>query len=477
MLKIRTRLLLYFAVVLVFIVMIAYIQHQHNEKVLELNDERMDRLFLLNEITRVTNDTFQSLHIYVLDPIQGNLEFLDKHKQELSSLQEQYNSTELYVDLISQKNYQHMITSFEENIDQTIAEVKQQNIQRYSVSLNEAEVISRYIYEMTQDLTNQELLNYHQIYNLVEQKVAYTKMMGTSFFLALITLSLLFALWYSNGISRTISSLTKSAEEISAGNYSGPDVRVSTKDELWFLTKTFNQMKRNIELSVNEIEEKAQLAQLLKETELRSLQNQINPHFLFNTLNTISKTAYIEGAERTSDLISSVSALLRYNLGDLTRPTVLADEVQIVKEYFFIQKSRFGDRVEFIENIDSTCLQTPIPSLTLQPIVENAFIHGVEELSEDAKIELRIYQNDQFVMIEISDNGIGMEPGTIEKLLNPKDRHEFHHEETKGHSNGIGMRNVVERLKLFDKQNEVTISSQLGHGTTVITKIRKTQEI
>src|SRR5699024_2109672 len=104
--------------------------------------------------------------------------------------------------------------------------------------------------------------------------------------------------------------------------------------------------------SVQEMEEKSRLAQLLKEMELKSLQNQINPHFLFNTLNTISKLSYMEGAEKTSDLIASVSALLRYNIGNLDRETYLKDEVMIVNEYIFIQQTRFGDRVTFHQDID-----------------------------------------------------------------------------------------------------------------------------
>jgi sensor histidine kinase YesM len=402
-----------------------------------------------------------------------NLVSYEEYKVQLENLQEQFGGNPGYEGDISRKNYQYIITSFIEHTDQSVEEVRRDNIQMYSYHLNEAEKISGFIYEMTQDLINHELTSYQNLYKIVKQKIYFTQKMGTSIFIAIILLSILFAFWFSHGITRTIAGLTKAAEEISAGRYAVEDVKVSTKDELYFLTSTFNQMKKNINRSVKDIEEKARLAQLLKEMELRSLQNQINPHFLFNTLNTISKTAYIEGAERTSDLISSVSALLRYNLGRIDKPTILGDEVEIVKEYFFIQKTRFGDRVEFAENIDPDCLLVEIPCLTLQPIVENAFIHGIEEMAEGAKIELAIYQDKESVFIQISDNGAGMEKETIQKLFSPQEETKYDSKNGSGHSNGIGMSNVISRLQLFDERTKINIDSVPGEGTKVFIQLYK----
>lgn len=367
-----------------------------------------------------------------------------------------------------------MITSFMEETDLVIEGIANQDIQEYSIYLNEAERTSSHIHEKTLDIINVELANYHELSVLIDEKVINTKKMGTTIIIAIIFLSILFAIWFSNGITRTIRRLTKAAQEISSGRYTGKDVTVSRKDELWFLTKTFNEMKRNILESVSELEEKARLAQLLKEMELKSLQNQINPHFLFNTLNTISKTSYIEGAERTSDLISSVSTLLRYNIGNLDRQTTLKDEVEIIKEYFYIQKARFRDRVEFIENVDPSCLSTPLPCLTFQPIVENAFIHGIESLAEGAKIELHIYHEDEKVCVDVKDNGVGMDQKTLNRLLGKEEESDFTSSQNgSGHSTGIGMKNVMDRLTLFDKESTFTISSSIGEGTKV--SIRLTQ--
>ncbi|WP_062052589.1 histidine kinase [Bacillus sp. JCM 19034] len=467
MIKIRTKLLIYFVALLVLIVVVFFIREQSNQRVMELYDESVEQLFLLNEITRMTTQTFQSLQIYVHEPLPQNLTYYEDDKRQLLRLQHEFAINEL--DGITKKNYLNMLSSFLEQSDATIEGVNRQDIQQYSLSLNEADITASYIHEQTLELINDELTDYKELSVITEDMISNTEKMWTMIILSIIIVSVLFALWFSDGITRTIGRLTKAAQRISAGNYSGEDVVVSRKDELWFLTKTFNEMKQNIHQSVTEIEEKARLAQLLKEMELKSLQNQINPHFLFNTLNSISKTAYIEGAERTSDLISSVSALLRYNIGNLDRETLLKDEVKIVKEYFFIQKTRFGDRVTFEEEIEPECLSTPIPCLTLQPIIENAFMHGIEEMSEGAHIVLIIKEVNGMVCIEIKDNGVGMDQETIDRLLDTRSPAK----KGSGHSTGIGMRNVINRLTLFDKESHIDIESMHGKGTTVKIYITK----
>ncbi|WP_277680139.1 sensor histidine kinase [Gracilibacillus dipsosauri] len=473
MIKIRTKLLMYFFTVITLVVILLLVREQSTQKIIELHEQSSEHYLLLNEITGVTDQTFQSLQIYVHEPVSENLAFYQREKQQLLDLQQQYK--ELTEESIVQKNFLHMLTSFLEITDKTVEGVHDDNIEQYSYYLSEADNTANYIHENTLEIINQDLTEYQNLISLEDERIHHTKNMGTAIVIAIIILSVLFALWFSDGITRTISRLTKAAKEISAGNYSGQDVTVSRKDELWLLTKMFNEMKHNILQSVKEMKEKARLAQLLKEMELKSLQNQINPHFLFNTLNTISKTSYIEGAERTSELISSVSALLRYNIGNLDRETVLKDEVEIVKEYFFIQQTRFGDRVTFHTQIEEQCLHTPIPCLTLQPIVENAFIHGIEEMADSAVIALNIYQKEQKVFIEITDNGKGMDQATINQIIHPVEEKEAQSKKS-GHSTGIGMRNVIDRLELFDKESALWIDSAIGKGTKVTIQLPSGKE-
>lgn len=472
MIKIRSKLLIYFGVILLLLLLLFWIREHSNQQVKKLYDENMEYFFLLNEITKETNQTYQSLQIYVHEPLEENLDLYDVEKNKFNELQQQFIAIEK--EGIPKKNLVNMMDNFREQTEKTVKGMENQDIQQYSSSLKEVEKTSSYIHEKALDLIDVKLTEYQEVSYLLDKKIVHTKNIGTTILFSIILLSILFALWFSNGITRTIGRLTREAEEISAGRYDGADIVVSQKDELWFLTKTFNEMKKNILESVSQMEEKAKLAQLLKEMELKSLQNQINPHFLFNTLNTISKTAYIEGAERTCELISSVSTLLRYNIGSLDRQTILKDEVVIVREYFFIQKTRFGQRVEFKEEIDPACLSIPIPCLTLQPIIENAFIHGIESMAKGAIITVSIYEKNQKIWIEVTDNGVGMAQETIDQLMDLReDREKSTTNKGSGHSTGIGMSNVIKRIKLFDKNSQVKIRSTLGEGTSVIISLNK----
>jgi sensor histidine kinase YesM len=172
--------------------------------------------------------------------------------------------------------------------------------------------------------------------------------------------------------------------------------------------------------------------------------------------------AYLEEAEQTSRLIEAVAALLRYNLGNLNKASTLRDD--------FIQQTRFGERIEFITDIQEDCLDIEIPCLILQPLIENAFIHGVESYEENAVIRLCIYRNHDQIHVEVIDNGNGMEETTKKKLLNNLEDTEtnegFGPEKSNGHSTGIGVKNVIRRLQLFYHQtNIVEIESVLKQGT------------
>jgi sensor histidine kinase YesM len=141
----------------------------------------------------------------------------------------------------------------------------------------------------------------------------------------------------------------------------------------------------------------------------------------------------------------------------------------VVKEYFYIQQTRFGDRIRFEADIEEDCLDIEIPGLTLQPLIENAFIHGVEEYEENGVIRLDISRRSDAIIVEVSDNGPGMDPQAKRRLLAYAEGLEENgpQEQPNGHSTGIGVRNVIKRLQLFyQKKHVVEIESGPGKGTT-----------
>ena len=177
----------------------------------------------------------------------------------------------------------------------------------------------------------------------------------------------------------------------------------------------------------------------------------------------------MEGSEETSDLLVSVSGLLRYNLKHLDKSMKLSDEVNVLIQYINIQKARYTDRLAFHTEIDESCLTIEIPGLTLQPIVENAVIHAVEPLEEGGNIWFRIKDRGDQVVVEVEDDGPGMTESTIKQILD-----EEQPDTITGHTSGIGLINVVKRLRLFNGCDDVIeIDSNGENGTKVIIHILK----
>jgi sensor histidine kinase YesM len=299
-------------------------------------------------------------------------------------------------------------------------------------------------------------------------------LLGAAVFVTNTLLSILLAIWISRSITDPVSRLVSRAKQISKGQLqqsSRPDQQHSN-DEFGLLTGAFEQMSSDLLLLIEKDKESLEKDRLVKELELQALQSQINPHFLFNTLNVLSKLALLEEAEKTSDLIVSMSNLLRYNLRNLDQPVTLRDEVAHVKEYFILQQARFRDRIELVMDIDPSTLQQPIPALTLQPIVENAFLHGIEHMESGASIRLEITQRPDGVHISVADNGSGMTEEVRQSLLR------LESEPSSKQSTGLGTKNVFKRLQLFYAVNElIEIESELGKGTKVMIRIPKDEEV
>jgi len=488
---IRSKIIL-FALILTILLNAVYLfLYLVTEKSFEHYHSILNRYLLLNNISNQTNDALNNLQLYTQNPSPAHLEEYKKYSQELMTSQSQLfavlNET---ANSYTLKNLYQTINSFFDEGEKVIEGVESSNVSMYATHLQEAIKISEYIHLRTQNLIEQELNNYNSFYRRLIERQEILKVFKNSVFITTGLFSLIFALSFSREINRPLQRLVKAAKQIGKGEFNIPDVNPSSKnDEIYILTNTFNQMKRNISEYISELEAKNELEKqvhmqelknleyqhLLQQMELRTLQSQINPHFLFNVLNSISKLSYVEGAEKTSELIDSVGKLLRYNLQQLDQPVKLRDEIANVEEYFYILKARFRDRIQYEINIDEEILDFNIPNLTIQPIVENAFIHGIEIKEEGGKIQINGYREKENVIIEIVDNGVGMDQLTIEKVL-AKKPYEFNANNSKqpldsnlkSHSTGLGISNVIRRLQLYYEQDDVlNIKSTIGQGTSV----------
>jgi len=473
MIRIRTKLMLFFLVIIFLTNAVAYFLFQNGQRSIDQYDQFLQRYFLVNKVSQTTDLVYIKLNDYM---VEHSPEYYDAYLNERKDLEDNVSALSKAIkdntNQIDVDNYMNMITSYLDESGIVSDAFRNQEVDVYSEHLSEVLKIKQYIQNATLTLINSELTHYQGFYHDLNEKNHYYQSMGISMFVATILLAVLFALWFSRGITRPIGRLTHVAREISKGNFEGPPVIANTQDEMRFLATTFNDMRSNIRGLIKEIEKKSELDQLLKEMELKNLQSQINPHFLFNVLNTMSKTAYLEGAERTSDLITSVATMLRHNLRTLDQPTTLQQEVDSIQEYFFLQKARFGERVRFKIETDDAVMDTLVPNLILQPIIENAFNHGIESSEDGASIRLEIRDGDTHVHILVSDNGVGMDEATKQRLERLEDRQE--QSDGNSQSTGLGFINVMKRLQLYyGIRDFFTIASKKGEGTEIRIKLPK----
>ncbi|WP_211748432.1 sensor histidine kinase [Paenibacillus sp. Marseille-Q4541] len=481
MIHLKTKLMLFFTVLIVLISALALILFQNNSRSIEQYDRILNRFFLLNDIHQRTKLVNGSIQAYVQDSV-ADPALLDSYEQQVEELNKLSSSLltdiENDVNYVLVKNYSNMIDSFLEQGEQTMNSVSDEDLASYYEHMTETDRTASFIQDATLKLINDELSNYQSFYNAMNAKNEHLQKMAIFAFLAAALFCTLFTFWFSEGITNPIRQLSLAAKQISRGNFEVAKVQVKSRDELHFLAETFNGMCADIRQLIHEIKQKSELDTLVKKMEIRSLQNQINPHFLFNTLNMVSKMAYVEGAEKTSDLVDSISMLLRYNLKKMHDNVVLRDEIAIVREYFYIQQMRFGDRIRFSEHIDEACLGCVIPSLTIQPLVENSFAHGIESSESGGELAIDIYNEGGRVIVEIRDNGVGMNEDQIARLFDassgtahlgerdPSDLNGI------GNGSGIGLRNVMRRLQLYYQCDDIMeIDSLCGKGTTIRLKL------
>ena len=236
--------------------------------------------------------------------------------------------------------------------------------------------------------------------------------------------------------------------------------------------KEHSQPKPNLAAAEKFADDDNNEARLRKQIELSSLQSQINPHFLYNTLDSIRSKALFEGQTEIADMTEILSNFFRYCIGDTEKLVKVKIELDHIRDYYFIQKFRFEDRFDMeiiMENDEINDLY--IPKMTLQPLVENAMIHGIERINRKGLLQIRLYQTDHDLLISVSDNGAGM---THDQLCQMNEQME--HSLVASHENskhtGIGVKNVNTRIMLmFGEQYGIHYQSVLNNGTNVIVRI------
>ena len=293
--------------------------------------------------------------------------------------------------------------------------------------------------------------------NSIRECLPFLVCIGATFFLITI-----FSNYFSNQVNRFREQMHKAA----SGDF---DIaaKIGGKDEISMLYEDLNKMIQDIQkLMANVVEEKIQREKIYsrqKEVEFKMLASQINPHFLYNTLETIRMKALVNKQKEIADLAKMLAKIMRRNIQVGDSLVTLESEVQLVEYYLKIQYYRFSDRIhseiKVDENVDMNVMIMP---LIIQPLVENAFVHGLESRESDGLLQILVFQEEGILYIRVKDNGCGISPEKLMKLgeyLNDFDNLDKAH---------IGISNVNQRIKLqYGIKYGLDMKSIEGEGTVV----------
>ncbi|UJF36062.1 sensor histidine kinase [Paenibacillus hexagrammi] len=320
-----------------------------NQITVEKYNEILQRYLLMNQASEFSQSSLTSLNKYRMSPTLDALHVYESENNKLLLTKSEMNWLRNRNNSMLLENLQNMLDSQSQAMELAVRFQQDSDEENAAKQFDEATNISKYVSEATLKLISGEQMTYDEFYRIMIKRSSDINKMGF-WTLALVSLLLLlFSYRFVNSVTEPILTLTQSARELSRGKFEKP-IEIKSNDEMSFLAKTLDNMRLNVGNLIDEIQSKAQVEYdlhqhklMLKESELKSLQSQINPHFLFNTLNMLSKEAYLAGAGKTSDLISSVAGMLRYNLRRMDSKVTLRDELEVLEEYLLIQKPDLGN--------------------------------------------------------------------------------------------------------------------------------------
>ncbi|MBS7303736.1 MAG: histidine kinase [Lachnospiraceae bacterium] len=375
-----------------------------------------------------------------------------------------------------ERNIRNMSQQYIDAVGQTIEAKRGRNVEKYRIRYENATDLYEYINSYIYSLNIEQFINNSENYNALSKVFRVFEFVSMFIMAAVIIGNVILIINFTGNLISPLRKLAGQADEVARGNFDIELTDYKSHDEIGVVTNAFNQMVISIRQYIGQIQERMEIERQLKEKELlmeahlkdaqlKYLQAQINPHFLFNTLNAGAQLAMMEEADKTYEYIQEMAEFFRYNVKKGNDIVTVKDEIELVDNYIYILNVRFSGDIHYEKSIEEKVLDAPMPSMILQPIIENCINHGIREMAGKGKIWLTAFSFEGQPCISIRDNGIGMSAETIEKVLAGT----YREEELSGDSNGIGMNNIIVRLQLFTETEDVIdiISEGKNMGTEV----------
>ena len=448
--------------------------------------QEMDDVYASNaqitELGQVFEDVQDSMYQYLkVKSSQALMDYYQneaKYRQELEKLNDQ--NIEDSVKLL-EKKIRKMSESYLSCTAGTVAAKRGRNVEKYKLKYDESLELYSYIQSSMDELNKQLFKENSQTYGALRAVMKYLEISNTVIMLLGVVCGMILLIMATRGMFRPLTNMAETAQLVGQGNFNVKMPPTDAKDELGVVTRAFNTMVENLGLYIARtkagMEKEQQMMERellmethLKEAQLKYLQSQINPHFLYNTLDSIIWMIRSEEYEGAGEMVSLLAKFFRTSLSQGKDMIPLEKELEHATSYLAIQNIRFKDKFEFKVKADPALLKYLCPKLSIQPLLENAIYHGMEGMYEDGEIEIHIYDKDGNIGIDVADNGLGMTQEKIDYIMHNK-------VVSSKRGSGIGVRNVNERIQLiYGEEYGITITSELDEGTTATITIPKMEE-
>ena len=434
----------------------------------------------LNELSNSLMDVQQCMTNYLNVKTSDSLEEYYKKAQKFEELYEDLNDEVTDISFHRmERNIKNMSRTYMDEVTQTIEAKRGRNVEKYRTHYENATQIYDYIFSYIRSLNIEQFASNSRHYNRLSKSFGVFETVSVSAMCLLMVINIFIITNLVRMIIKPLRMLADSANEVADGNFDVKLPEVVIHDDIGIVISAFDKMLFSIRQYIDKLKESMEKERYmqekelmmethLKDAQLKYLQAQINPHFLFNTLNAGVQLAMMEEADRTYEYVQTVADFFRYNVRKQESLVTLGEEIELVDNYIKILNVRFSGDIHYEKKVDDSLLQTQMPSMILQPIVENAVNHGIREMGDKGKITLFVYEDESDVCVSVKDNGKGMSPEDAEMILNGK----WKCKENQYDNNGIGMDNVISRLQLFaEKKDVIDIISSKGNGCEIIVRL------
>ncbi|MBQ6575503.1 MAG: sensor histidine kinase [Lachnospiraceae bacterium] len=448
---------------------------------------RVDEIYVvnvtLNDLSEDLTFLQNSMKEYLESKSTGALNDYYRAEQDyrngIASLDLKNSGTAVYA---MQENIINQSENYLQLTGDTITAKRGRNVEKYKATYEETVEMYSDLQACLYALNNKQFKKNTGDYSILLSSLRSMEMITILilFFIGIVNVFVVFLV--TKSMTLPLIDLSQAANEVAGGNF---DVSVTTTDggdEISVVSRAFKQMLGSIQNYIGEIKDSVMRESMLKEHELvmenrmkevqlRSLQAQINPHFLFNTLNAGEQLAMMEGADKTTEFIENMADFFRYNIKKIDNDASIAEEIALVDKYVYILNVRFTGEIHYSKDIDEEVTEVRVPSMILQPIVENAVNYGIRDIDWEGHIDLKVYRQNSDVLLSIRDNGIGMSQDKIDRILSGEAVGEVSADHAA--SNGIGLGNVIERLQIFTGQRDVMeiFSEGENKGTEFIIRV------